>query len=365
MPESLDLPLGTGDAASFDLMDVAQLEAMLPAAGGKLTGTRVEPVGTGQMARSVRLHLTYANVGSPGPATLVAKLPSDDPRSRRFGSGGNGFYAREVNFYKELAAGSGARIPHCYHAAMDPVTGEFTILLEDLAPATQGDQLAGLTVADTELALVEAAKLHASHWDDVSLDKRAWLVGADAAPPWWAAAPKMAAMWEAFLARYGAQVSSTVRMAGDRLMQGYDRFLRYRSERRCLVHSDFRPDNLMFGVTAGSRAVWLIDWQTVGVGCGAADVAFLLGGALAPEVRRAEERRLLAGYLSALREAGVQDYGVAELEHDYARNTFRLFLAAVIGALSVQQTARGDTMFFRMIDGAADQIAATGALDLL
>lgn len=364
MPEPVHLPPEARDATSGGI-DLVRLQAMLPAAYGRLTDVRAEPVGTGQMARSVRLHLTYADAAASGPAAVVAKLPSHDPRSRRSGGGTNGFYAREVNFYTELAAGAGARIPHCYHATLDPATGDFTLLLQDLAPAIQGDQLAGLTVADAELALAEAAKLHASHWNDTALESRPWLSGAAAGPPRWAAAPRMTAMWEAFTTRYEARLSPAVRTAGDRLMHRYDRFRDDRGERRCLVHNDFRPDNLLFEADAGRRAVWLVDWQTAGVGCGASDVAYLLAGALTPAVRRAEEQRLLGLYLSALHEAGVRDYSPAELEQDYARNSFQLFLSAVVGALLVQQTERGDTMFFRMIDGAADQIAATGALDLL
>lgn len=365
MPESIDLAPRPDGAAVSRFQDLAQLQAMLPSWGGELVGARAEPVGTGQMASSMRLHLTYANPGAPGPRTLVAKLPADDPRSRRSGAGKSGFYAREVNFYNELAASACARIPDCYHADLDPVTGDFTLLLEDLAPAQPGDQLAGLTVADAELALAQAAKLHASHWNDDSLEAQTWLVGADTAPPRWSSAPRMSAMWDAFLTRYGDQVSSAVRTAGDRLMKGYDRFLAHRDERRCLIHNDFRPDNLLFGVAQGARAVWLVDWQTVGVGCGAADVAYLLGGALAPELRQAEEARLLALYLSGLHDAGVQDYAAADLDEDYARNSFHPLLTAVTGATIVQQTERGDAMFLRMIEGAADQVTATGALDLL
>ena len=48
---------------------------------GTVVATRVEPIGTGQMADSARVFLTYDR-DDAGPATIVAKFPSHDPVSR-------------------------------------------------------------------------------------------------------------------------------------------------------------------------------------------------------------------------------------------------------------------------------------------
>src|SRR3546814_17813989 len=57
-----------------------------------------ERIGTGQMGATYRMHLTYD--GSPGPATLVAKLGADDPAARALVAPGS---AAEVGFYTALA----------------------------------------------------------------------------------------------------------------------------------------------------------------------------------------------------------------------------------------------------------------------
>lgn len=331
----------------------------------KVVSVTVEPVGTGQMARSVRLRPVYAGEHAGAPRSLVVKVPSQDPRSRKAGGGANGFYAREVRFYADFAAAAGARIPRCYHASLEPDTGAFLILLEDLAPARQGDQIAGVTRGEADLVVREAARLHASYWNDATLDELPWLVGSDAGRPRWNNAAKFAAMWGSFVTRYGNRLTQEASVAGDTLVLRYDRFLEYRSKARCLVHNDFRPDNLMFGNAEGQAAVWVVDWQTVGVGAGAGDLAYFLAGAMEPKARRATEEQLLALYLATLREAGVVGYGMAELAVDYAYASFLLLMSTVVGALIVGQSDRGDAMFLRMIDGAADQIAATHALDLL
>ena len=49
--------------------------------GAVVTDVGIELVGTGQVADTVRLHLTYEPAGA-GPATLVAKVPAADDTSR-------------------------------------------------------------------------------------------------------------------------------------------------------------------------------------------------------------------------------------------------------------------------------------------
>ena len=75
-------------------------------------------------------------------------------------------YEREVRFYKEIAPTVGIRTPRCYHADWDRDSGLFVLLLEDLAPAQQGDQIDGCTLEQAALALDELAKLHAPRWAD-------------------------------------------------------------------------------------------------------------------------------------------------------------------------------------------------------
>ena len=100
------------------------------------------PVGTGQMSGCYRLSLRYS--AGDGPATLIAKLPSPDPagpRRRR------DTYATEVRFYRDIASTVAVRAPECSCAVASDDGKSFVLLLEDMSPAEQGDQIAGCTLS--------------------------------------------------------------------------------------------------------------------------------------------------------------------------------------------------------------------------
>lgn len=71
-------------------------------------------------------------------------------------------YLREVRFYQDIAPRLKVRVPACHHAEIDSNKTEFVLVLEDLSPARPGDQIQGCTVEETALAVVEAARIHAS-----------------------------------------------------------------------------------------------------------------------------------------------------------------------------------------------------------
>src|SRR5271167_825228 len=99
-----------------------------------------EPVGTGQMADTVRFRLTYGGTGaSSGPPSVVGKFASADDQSRGTGLALRA-YEIEVRFYQEVAARIDARVPRAYVAEIEPETGWFTLLLEDIVGGVQGDQ---------------------------------------------------------------------------------------------------------------------------------------------------------------------------------------------------------------------------------
>ena len=105
---------------------------------------------------------------------MVAKLPSDDPTSRATSQAMQS-YLIETSFYAELAPTLRVRAPGCHHVAYDPVTDDFTLLLEDLAPAEQGDQITGCSVDVAALAVGHLPELHAPRWGDPTLRDLAWL----------------------------------------------------------------------------------------------------------------------------------------------------------------------------------------------
>jgi hypothetical protein len=320
-------------------------------------------VGTGQLGESVRFALDYADPVAGAPRSIVGKFPAPGIESRTAGvTLGN--YRREVKFYQELQASALVSTPRCYFAEIDPATHDFVLMMEDLAPAAQGDQLLGVTLDQARLVIGEAAKLHASHWQDDDLDELDWVNGARVAPN--PVAPEIiAALWTGFLNRYGARASAQARAVGDGLCARLDLYEELRQGPRCLTHNDFRPDNMMFATPSGGRAVTVLDWQSIGYGPGGADVGYFIAGAITPAQRRAHGPALVDLYIAELAARGVVGYGPETVARHVVAGALQLFLTAFFAAMLVTQTPRGDDMFFKMIDGATALIADERAISRL
>ncbi|HRD45279.1 MAG TPA: phosphotransferase [Caulobacter sp.] len=343
-------------------IDAAWLTAVLGAGGvdARVQSFTAKGVGTGQIGDSVRFTLEYAGARPDGaPASLVGKFPSAGEESRATGVA-LGNYLREVRFYQQLAPKALVSTPRVWFTDVVEATSDFVLMMEDLAPAEQGDQLSGVTLDQARLVVEQAGLLHASHWGDDGLDALPWVSGSAAAPPS-AATPEMVAMlWQGFKARYADRLKSRCAQVGDWLsVQAMD-FGLATDAPRCLTHNDFRPDNMMFGTALGGRPVTVLDWQSFAYGIGATDVAYFLAGALPGDVRRAAEPELLQLYLDTLSANGVTGYGMADLKRDYGRGAYLLFLTGFFAAMIVTQTERGDRMFLQMVESAADHLLENG-----
>jgi aminoglycoside phosphotransferase (APT) family kinase protein len=150
---------------------------------------------------------------------------------------------------------------------------------------------------------------------------------------------------------------------GRAFVERLDGFLDYEPPTRTIVHGDFRIDNLLFHPETG--AVTVIDWQTVGTGTGASDIAYLIGTSIADPARRAaEEARLLKGYAAQLETLGVEADS-EQLWFEYRRGAFSGFVMAIFASMNVQRTPRGDEMFAVMAERPAWQILHLDSLSLL
>lgn len=323
-----------------------------------------KPIGTGQIGQSVKFTLDYARPSPGAPASLVGKFPSPQDESRNTGIA-LGNYIREVNFYKYLAATALIATPKCYFTDVDAATSEFVLMMEDLAPAEQGDQLKGCTLEQTRLAVREAANLHASHWNDPAIEDLAWISGTRAAGQLGSADPNaIITLWQAFCARYGERIGADTRRIGDTLTANFGTYESSYQGPKSLVHIDYRPDNMMFATPAGGRPLTVLDWQSLAFGCGVTDVAYFIAGALPRDERRRLEKDLLREYHERLRELGVT-YDFETLWRDYRSRAFGLFIVAFYASVIVTQTPRGDDMFMAMIRSATDQILDLDALAFL
>jgi len=356
----------TPDIRRPSAVDAAWLTAVFQAAGvdAVVAGFEAANVGTGQIGESVRFRLRYARGGEGAPASVVGKFPSPNEDSRRTGVM-LGNYVREVNFYRHLAAGALVQTPRCWFADVDEATGEFALIMEDLSPAEPGDQLRGVTLDQARLVMVQAARLHASHWGDDGLDDLPWVSGSKAAPPSPVTPDLVTGLWQGFRARYAERLQPYWIEVGEAISTRWGRFAQLYDGPRCLTHNDFRPDNMMFGTAAGGYPATVLDWQSFAYGAGATDVAYFLAGALPPDVRRAAEPELLGLYHRTLTDLGVTRYPMADLRRHYGQGGFLLFLTAFFASMIVEQTDRGDAMFLQMLGGACDHLRDHDALALL
>ncbi len=234
------------------------------ALGGQLHGmvvaTGVEPIGTGQMADSARVFLTYDR-DDAGPATIVAKFPSRDPISRATALAVRN-YEIETNFYRVLAPQLPIRAPRCLHVSYDADTDAFLLLLEDLAPARTGDQLAGCSVDQAAVAVAELPRLHAPRWGDPALADLPWLHRASEGSAA-GTAELYRAVLPGFAERYASRLDADVLALIERFALSLPAFQRCLPEATAVVHGDYRLDNLLFGTVEGGPPVGVVDWQTV------------------------------------------------------------------------------------------------------
>ena len=154
--------------------------------------------------------------------------------------------------------------------------------------------------------------------------------------------------WDGFRARYAAQLGADVLAAGDALFTNLDAYLAIDTRPWTIVHGDYRLDNLLFDPSPGGVPVTVVDWQTCTHGPALQDVAYFIGAAMPPDLRRDAEVELLRGYHAGLAAAGVPDYGWEQCWGDYRRGTWAGLIMAVAASMLVERTDRGDQMFLTM-----------------
>jgi hypothetical protein len=324
---------------------------------GRLRAFTAARVGTGQMCDSYRLALDW-EVGVDAPASVIAKCPSHDEASRNIAKL-TGTYVKEVSWYRELAADSGVAAPRCYHAEIADDDVDFVLILSDLAPARQGDQLAGTGLAGLLPCIEAAAGLHALLWNDPQLEALPWL-SRDNGDLIRHLFPQF---YLDFRERYAARLDPEVLDLGAGIVERLDTYLARAPAARTIVHGDLRIDNILFA--PGGERCWLVDWQTLGRGSGASDLAYLVGTSIADPVERAAaDRPAFDHWIGALGQRGVVP-DEAGLWTDYRIGALSGYFMAVFASMSVERTPRGDEMFAVMAERPARQALMLGSLDLL
>jgi aminoglycoside/choline kinase family phosphotransferase len=331
--------------------------------GETVRGVNRKQIGTGQIGACFRFELDLANEDSPAPRTFVGKFPSDDPISRATGVQLRNYY-REVEFYRRLADRLNISIPKCYYDAIKGEGPEFVLLLEDMAPAEQGDQLGGCSVEVARAAVLELVGLQAPSWCDESLKQYDWLYTLQ--EPELTTQMLYSQLLPGFLERYGDRLEADERDIIARVGESPECPLFVPAETPfCLEHVDYRLDNMLIDATHSPPKVTVVDWQSLRLGPPMNDVAYFLGAGLLPEDRRGAEEDIVRDYHQALTGAGVEGYDWDACWTDYRKGSFSGFGVTVIASMIVQQTERGDEMFTVMARRHARHALDVGAEEFL
>ncbi|MEM7340107.1 MAG: phosphotransferase [Actinomycetota bacterium] len=325
-------------------------------------------IGTGQVGENVRCRLTWdppASTGAEGhrPGSVVVKVPSSSELSRATAAATSS-YVREVGFYRDIRPHVAIRTPHAYHVSENREQNDFLLVMEDIAPAAAGDQLAGCSLDEATLAVDTIAGLHGPTWGRLDFAELDWL--AEPGPQRVADLTGLfGAVYPGFVERFTPTLTPDELDAGAFIHDRFEAILNARPLDLCLVHGDFRLDNVLFATGPGAPPITTVDWQTVTLGSGPSDVAYFLSAAIDPDARRADERALVERYHQRLTEHGV-GIGFDDAWLGYRLGSAAGYIMAVIASQIVTQTERGDAMFATMARGSAHQLIdldLEGALD--
>jgi hypothetical protein len=312
----------------------------------EVRGFESQRIGTGQIGMCIRYALDLAGGDATTPRSLVGKFASDDPTSRHTGVQLRNFI-KEVTFYRELQQRLTISTPRCYYAEIEGEGPEFALLLEDLAPGEQGDQLGGCSAEIAQAAVLELVGLHAPSWCDASLRGQLWL-GEPSEPMIQLGRALYQAQLPGFLQRYGPHLEADEAAIIERVASSTAAPFELLPDAWSLVHVDYRLDNLLIDESSSPPRITAVDWQSITLGNPLADVAYFMGAGLLPELRREAEPAIVRAYHEALAKAGVDGYDWDQCWSDYRKGTFAGFAVTVIASMMVQQTERGDEMFVAM-----------------
>ena len=316
-------------------------------------------IGDGLVGMNIRMQL---HSDGSVPSSLIAKLPSPHPTSRATGIALRN-YEREVCFYLEIAPTVEIRVARCHHAEWHADTGDFVLLMEDLAPAVQGDQIVGCDRDQARTAVLELARLHGPRWGDPLLADIEWLSRRSPDD-----SQQLAMLWGMFLpgfmATFGSYLSSEAAGVIDRFGQRIAGWVDARGPANTVTHGDYRLDNLMFAGPSGGAPIAAVDWQTPGHGLGITDVSYFLGGGVQPGQRREIERDLVDQYCQAL-----DGYGVAvdadDMWSQYRRDAYAGVVMSVIASQIVGTSERSEAMFAAMATRHAQHVLDLDSESLL
>ncbi len=318
---------------TLDALDPGWITRALRFAGELAPEERVVRVDRGRGAGGIaatscvaRLTLEYAPGDVPGPRSLFAKVVNPEFDDN------DGYCAREVRFYRDLAADLDLPVPHCHYADIADDSRLFVLLLEDLTDASPGHPLEGCDREQAETLVDGIARLHAAWWESDRLDAMRWPRMPFVEEKSAGHIRKLREAWPGFVDAGTYAVSSDldalVRETADDVFLSARRSLV--GPPSTLVHDDLHVENLLFDRRDGETAVWFVDWQGARVSNPAWDFGYVIGGNVRPDVLRRSERELLNRYHDRLVAHPGVEYDRTRMEEDYRAAVRWMLLGQVL-----------------------------------
>jgi hypothetical protein len=296
-------------------VDDITAEWMSDALGRPVTSLDATLIGAGVGVSSAVYRCGLSGDGCP--ETVVVKLQALDPAAV-FTSTVLRMYIREAAFFERLASESPIRAPHGYHSTVDPETSAFVIVMEDMGGMRPIDQIEGMAVGDAERAVDALARWHSRWWDraDGMVDDGIAMSLGDPIYP--AILPSVFAEgWEKLNGPGGIELPPSVLELGVPYQGAISLLLEQLSEGpTTLLHGDYRADNMFFD---DDGELVLLDFQLIGTGRGAYDLAYFVTQSLDAGVASEHERDLFDRWITGLRAGGVDDLDVDRCWLDYRR----------------------------------------------
>jgi hypothetical protein len=321
----------------------------------------VVAIGTGQTGATYRVTAGYTTNPGDLPKTFVIKLPAQDDTVRERVTIG---YRSECAFYATVADRVRVPTPQCFYCEITEDALDYALLLADQAPAVQGDQIAGCGEQEARLTVAALAGLHGPSWCDpfwLDLPGLAFPRPDEASANGLGEVAKMSA--DITLQKLGDRMSPEDRETFTTAMGLVTPWLLGEVDRFALLHGDYRLDNLLFD--PDRTRVTVVDWQTLGVGLPARDLAYFTATSLNSQLRQTIEKDLVDEYYRTLLDYGVTGYDPETCWRDYRLGMPQALLISALGFAFATATERGDDMVLAMLGRGCQAIRELGTLELI
>jgi len=291
-----------------------------------------------------RLDLEYGTGSPPLPTRVVVKISFDPTKqsSSPWYRQMHAMFENEVNFYNRIRPEVGIEAPLALGGRVDPETKRYALILEDLC--TRGAHFYAMTedvsVEDVQHLLDTHARLHARYWNsprfksDLSWIETHLEGNVEALMH---GGFRTGLLAELNRHRFKRELLEQLRITEKELFEGMCAVKRHQATMpQTLLHGDSHIGNTYRLPDGGAG---LYDWQIFVRGFASHDISYLIVTGLSIELRRKNERMLLAFYRERLLAYGVVD--PPDLETMWYEHRLAMDWALCVGWLAGRSNSYG------------------------